>query len=388
MPLDMELLIELISQMHSPAQLWAEDGSVVCSNPVFNELLGLPVTFDWARHNLRPIDDPQFIRAGLPQQFQRALAGVSSELASVHYDPQVNPFATNQQSGSLRLFIVLRPLYGAGQAPTYIACFISDYAVAGERYESQMMRIQKMENLETLASGVAHEFNNIFTGIKGLTDLIRDETDETSEVHEFATAIQQNISRGADLIQQLSSFAREMPHSLRAKRVSSYIDNALPLMKIQVQRRIVLDVALKADGEVQIDPSRMDQALANVLHNSRDAMGGQGKVQITVDQVSPQPAPGLELPDNSDWIMIEIADSGQGIPEELRERVVEPFFSTKERGKATGLGLSVTNRIVVSHGGVLQIGKSEQLGGAAIRVFLPLVRSLPLPVAEPKPDST
>jgi signal transduction histidine kinase len=384
----MELLIELVSQLHTPAQLWAEDGTVVCSNPVFNELLGLPVTFDWARHNLRPIDDPQLAKAGLAQQFERARAGISSELASVHYDPQANPFATNPQSGSLRLFIILRPLYGAGQAPTFIACFISDYAVAGERYENQMMRIQKMENLETLASGVAHEFNNIFTGIKGLTDLIRDETDETSEVHEFATAIQQNITRGADLIQQLSSFAREMPHSLRAKRVSTYINNALALMKIQVQRRIVLDVAIKADGEVQIDPSRMDQALANVLHNSRDAMGGQGKVLITVDQASPLPAPGLELHEDAYWIMIEVADSGQGIAEELRERVVEPFFSTKERGKATGLGLSVTNRIVISHGGVLQIGKSEQLGGAAIRIYLPLVRSLPVPDAIPEPGLT
>ena len=71
------------------------------------------------------------------------------------------------------------------------------------------MRIQKMENLETLASGVAHEFNNIFTGIKGLTDLIRDEVDASSEVFEFATAIHQNIARGSELIQQLSSFARE-----------------------------------------------------------------------------------------------------------------------------------------------------------------------------------
>jgi signal transduction histidine kinase len=71
--------------------------------------------------------------------------------------------------------------------------------------------------------------------------------------------------------------------------------------------------------------------------------------------------------------MLEVADSGHGIPEDLRQRVLEPFFSTKERGKATGLGLSVTNRIVLSHGGVLQIGRSAELGGAAIRIFLPLL---------------
>ena len=88
---------------------------------------------------------------------------------------------------------------------------------------------------------------------------------------------------------------------------------------------------------------------------------------------APQARPGLDLGNVSEWIMIEVADSGQGISDDLKERVLEPFFSTKERGKATGLGLSVTNRIVVSHGGVLQIANSEELGGAAIRVFLPLL---------------
>ena len=71
--------------------------------------------------------------------------------------------------------------------------------------------------------------------------------------------------------------------------------------------------------------------------------------------------------------MLEVADSGPGIPEHLRERVLEPFFSTKERGKATGLGLSVTERIVASHGGVLEIRSSAELGGAAIRIYLPRV---------------
>jgi signal transduction histidine kinase len=368
----MELLTELILQLHIPAQLWAPDGSVICTNQHFNELFGLPAAFDWAKADWRAIEDPQFALVGLEHQFQRALAGEATELYSVHYNPQLNPHVTNRKAGALRLGVVLRPLFGHASKAVCVACFVSDYASVTGGSENQMMRIQKMENLETLASGVAHEFNNIFTGIKGLTELIRDEADVTSETYEFATAIQVNISRGADLIQQLSSFAREMPHSLRVKRLSRYIEAALPLMKITVQRRITLDVVVKCDGDVLIDHNRMDQALANVLHNARDAMGGQGRVLLTVDQVAPAPEAGLDRP-SGEWMMIEIADSGQGIPAELRERVLEPFFSTKERGKSTGLGLSVTNRIVLSHGGLMQIGQSEELGGAAIRVFLPLI---------------
>lgn len=383
----MELLVELISQLHVPAQLWAPDGSVICTNRLFNELLGLDPTFDWAHYHLRAIEDPQFVAAGLRHQFERALAGESTELYSVQYSPQANPHVTDRKAGALRLGVVLRPLFGHSTQAVCVACFISDFAVVTGGSEIQMMRIQKMENLETLASGVAHEFNNIFTGIKGLTELIRDEADVTSETYEFATSIQQNISRGADLIQQLSSFAREMPHSLRAKRLSRYIEAALPLMKITVQRRIQLDVNVKGDGDVLIDHNRMDQALANVLHNARDAMGGQGRVLITVDVAAPAAEAGLEKSPN-EWMMIEIADSGQGIAEELRERVLEPFFSTKERGKSTGLGLSVTNRIVLSHGGVLQIGHSEELGGAAIRVFLPQVKQPPLELEQAEPEST
>lgn len=371
----MEYLKELMMQLNWPAQLWSRDGDVICTNSLFNELLGLPAPFDWAKHQRRAIDDQQLLDAGLYQQFDRALSGESTELASVKYNPRANAASATQHGGMLRLFIVLRPLFGNMLQPQYIACFVSDYAVEVEHDEGHMMRIQKMENLETLASGVAHEFNNIFTGIKGLTDLIRDEVDETSEAYEFATAIQHNINRGADLIQQLSAFAREMPHSLRTKSIADYIHAALPLMKIQVQRRISLEVVVNADGLVLIDPSRLDQALANVLHNARDAMGGQGKALIKVDKAAPVAEPSLVLQPDTEWIRIEIADSGQGIPEELRERVLEPFFSTKERGKATGLGLSVTNRIVMSHGGVTQIGRSEELGGAAIRIYLPLLKA-------------
>jgi len=367
------LLTQLIERFHLPIQLWAPDGSVLYTNARFNELFGMEQLYDWKSHGRSLITDPQLTSCGVSEQCVRALHGKLVELHSLRYQPERDPKSKNYQRGELQLFMTLMPLTGQDGSIAGVVCIVSEHAVGGEHYESQMMRIQKMENLEILASGVAHEFNNIFTGIKGLTDLIRDEVDATSEIYEFALAIQQNIARGADLIQQLSTFAREMPHSLRRRMISDYITDALPLMRMQVQRRITIETDIRADGPVLIDHNRMDQALANVLHNARDAMGGQGKVLIAVDRAAPQPRPGLDLGDVVEWIMIEVADSGQGISDELKDRVLEPFFSTKERGKATGLGLSVTNRIVVSHGGVLQIGNSAELGGAAIRVFLPML---------------
>lgn len=367
----MQLITELVAVMPIPAQLWAPDGSVLCTNHRFNELFSLPPELEWATAGLNLLRDPQIEAAGLHSMLERAFHGVPTEIHSFVYDPSRLQQASATAGDLLKLFLTIRPLIDDSGQLACVVCLVSDYQTIGMRYEHELMRSQKMENIETLAGGVAHEFNNIFTGIKGMTELIKDEVDPHSEVYEFAQAIQANIMRGAELIQQLSSFAREVPYTLRQKRLSDYLHGALPLMQIQVQKRVRITLDLLADGEVLLDSSRMDQALANVLLNARDAMGGQGSIRVRVEHAAPHYAP---MPaGETEWLMLEVADSGPGIADELRQRVLEPFFSTKERGKATGLGLSVTSRIVASHGGVIEIARSEDLGGAAIRMYLPVV---------------
>jgi signal transduction histidine kinase len=374
-----QLLEQFVGQLHVPAQLWDADGTVLLTNVHFNELFGLPPHFDWAKAELCLASDRQVLEAGAGEMLQRALDGMATEIHSLNYDPAQNPKLPRNQGETLQLFLSLQPLFADDGEVVAVVCLVLDFAAGPARIERQLMRSQKMENVETLASGVAHEFNNIFTGIKGMTDLIKYEVDSGSEIHEFADTIEQNIARGADLIQKLSSFAREVPYSLRRLLLSDYLLQALPLLQLQVQRRVQIETKLKANGVVLLDPSRMDQALANVMLNARDATGGQGAIQLVVDRVAPEPMDGLDLPAGQEWIMLEVADSGPGIPVELRERVLEPFFSTKERGKATGLGLSVTDRIVRSHNGLVQIGEAVELGGAAIRLFLPLVTVAPAP---------
>jgi signal transduction histidine kinase len=368
---ELQLITELVAALPIPAQVWAPDGSVLCTNHRFNELFSLPPELNWEAARLNLLRDPQIASAGLRAMLDRAFHGVPTEIHSFVYDPSRLQQASAAPGDLLKLFLTIRPLFDANNQLACVVCLVSDFTTIGMRYEHELMRSQKMENIETLAGGVAHEFNNIFTGIKGMTELIKDEVDPTTEIYEFAEAIQANIVRGAELIQQLSSFAREVPYTLRQKQLSNYLRDALPLMQIQVQKRVHLTLDLQGDGEVLLDSNRMDQALANVLLNARDAMGGQGNIRVKASHATPRDAP--RSSGETAWLMIEVADSGPGIPDELRQRVLEPFFSTKERGKATGLGLSVTSRIVASHGGVVEIGRSEDLGGAAIRFYLPVV---------------
>jgi signal transduction histidine kinase len=364
------LLSQLIMQLGEPAQLWTPSGDVAATNQRFNELLGLESGLDWAGEGRRFIDDPQLSVAGANELARKALAGAPMDIAALPYTPPMIS-SSGQPPESLRLFIRLRPIRDPEGALAYVLCTITEYATVTERIEHDLMRSQKMENVETLASSVAHEFNNIFTGIRGLTELICDSVDKDSEVAEFATLIGKNIARGAELIEKLSSFARELPHSLRRAEMSKYLKHVLALLQLQVPKRMTIELDVQDDGAVLIDQNRFDQAMANLVSNAKDATGGTGVMRITLCNSDAPP----EDDQQRKWLRLDVEDSGPGIPENLYEKVADPFFTTKDRGKSTGLGLSMTHRIVALHDGVMKVGRSESLGGARVTIWLPVSTS-------------
>jgi signal transduction histidine kinase len=367
---ELDLLKQLIAQLSEPAQLWSPAGDVVATNERFNVLLGLERGLDWQSAGRRFVDDPQLEAAGARDLAQKALTGAPVDIASLPYTPTV--FGENgHPPESLRLFIRLRPILGGDEQLAYVLCSVTEFTLVSERLENDLMRSQKMENVETLASSVAHEFNNLFTGIRGLTELICDAVDKDSEVAEFAGLISKNITRGAELIQKLSSFAREMPHSLRHTKMSVYLKHVLPLLILQVPKRLAIELDMQTDASVMLDMNRLDQALANLVSNAKDATDGSGRVRLTLRPGTPLRADGID----QEWIELAIEDSGPGIPEALYEKVIDPFFTTKARGKSTGLGLSMTQRIIALHDGVIEIGRSAELGGACFRIYLPVAKS-------------
>lgn len=353
--------------MPVPAQIWGTDGSVLYSNPSFSQLFQQSSS-DGTQPLFCPLLDEQLQRAGLRSKFERALEGAAAELQSVNYETVEH--SQGEGRTQLRLFLALYPIRGAEGKVENVVCTVTDYSIAGGRFENELMRSQRMENVAVLASGVAHEFNNIFTGIRGLSDLIKDQVPDDSEAFEFAQLIQQSIVRGAELINKLNSFTREMPHVLRRTSLAEYMEQALPLLQLQVTKRVAIDLEVEADGQVMLDANRMDQALANIFSNSKEAVGGNGNILVRIARNCP--GDGAATNSEGCWMLLEIGDSGPGIPDALRSRVIEPFFSTKERGKSTGLGLSMTHRIISLHGGEIEIGSSAQLGGAAIRIYLPV----------------
>jgi signal transduction histidine kinase len=163
-----------------------------------------------------------------------------------------------------------------------------------------------------------------------------------------------------------------MPFSLRRMQLSKYFEQALPMFKLQVQKRARFEANLNADGYLMVDPNRMNQALSSILNNAVDATNGQGSVRLSSQLMREDDAAFHQLAADTQWLRIDIEDNGPGIPDELIERVIEPFFTTKERGRSTGLGLAVAKRIVMTHNGDLLIERSEDLGGARVSIVLPL----------------
>jgi signal transduction histidine kinase len=371
-PHEVKLLNDFIGGLHIPVQVWDAAGEVLLTNARFNQLLGFPSDLDWRSHGLRLAEDAQLQDETLQDCFRRAFSGVAVELHGIKYVTGRSEHSVHDTSGDLVISLMLRPLPADNSTPQCIVAVVSDFSGSGERYDEGLIRGQKMENIEILASGVAHEFNNIFTGIKGMTDLIKYEVDRKSEIYEFAQSIEETIARGAQLIQKLSVFARDMPYALRRQSLSGYLRNAVPLLELQVRRRVQISVEQIDDGEVFCDAHRLDQALGHIAVNARDAMGGQGRIHLTTVLRNPEAIRGQPQADRAEWIMLELADSGPGIAAEIRHRVLEPFFSTKERGKSTGLGLTVAHRIITAMNGIMEIGHSDTLGGAAFRIYLPL----------------
>lgn len=370
MAASLDPLQQLVKCLPQAAQLWGTDGAVRFTNAEFNRLFGLEPNHDWSASGLRLSTHPGLVDSSRAAEIEKAVSGQSLSLDAVQFKVP-NRVNGPQQAGEAIQILNLRliPILDSAYLVKAVVCLAEPYGMLGGIAEQAMMRTQRMENLETLAASVAHEFNNLFTGIRGLADLIKDEAEPSSDIYEFASSIQSSVMRGADLVARLGSFAQELPHLLRNRSLNEYVEKALSVLQLQATKRVPIAFNKGEDSVVLIDGARMDQALSNLVSNAKDAMSGAGSMCISTGRCFERDAAnGTE----QEWAYVDIEDSGPGIPAELRQQVTQPFFTTKERGKATGLGLAMTARIIDLHDGRIEIGESASLGGASIRIRLPL----------------
>lgn len=264
---------------------------------------------------------------------------------------------------------------GNSGAPGRVFLYAADVSEA--MIDPKAIQAQKMELVGQLAGGVAHDFNNLLTAMIGFCDLLL--LRHSPKDHSFADIMQikQNANRAANLVRQLLLFARRAMLQPRVLDVTDGLAELSHLLRRLIGATIELDMVHGRDlWLVKVDHSQFEQIIINLAVNARDAMGDGGTLTIqtmNLPQGDPRIAEYEDLPD-IDYSVIEVSDTGCGIPPEIQEKIYEPFFTTKEVGEGTGLGLSTVYGIVKQTGGHIHVSSREG-EGTTFTIFLPRFES-------------
>ncbi len=241
--------------------------------------------------------------------------------------------------------------------------------------EEQFRQAQKMEAVGRLAGGVAHDFNNLIMVINGYTEVLLEQLETGSNMHQNVQNIQQAADRAATLTRQLLAFSRKQLLELKVVDVNAVIADMERLLRPLIGESIELVTRLSADaGLTRADTGQLEQVLMNLVVNAKDSMAEHGKITIQSSHVDVRPNMGEHrFIQPGTYSVISVSDTGHGMDQETMSRIFEPFFTTKEKGKGTGLGLSTVYGIVKQSNGYV-FADSQVGSGTTFYVYLPSVQ--------------
>ncbi|MBE9214153.1 PAS domain S-box protein [Plectonema cf. radiosum LEGE 06105] len=254
-----------------------------------------------------------------------------------------------------------------------------------KQLENQFLRTQRLESLGTLASGVAHDLNNILTPILAIAQLLPLKlSSQNPDCSEMLVMLENSAKRGADLVKQILTFARGNEGKRTVLQVKHLLKDIEQFAKGTFAKSIAIQRNLPQDLlTISADPTQIYQVLMNLVVNARDAMPNGGTITIAAqNQYIDESYTRMNIEAKvGNYVAVIITDTGTGIPAKIIERVFEPFFTTKEPGKGTGLGLSTAIGIVKNHGGFIEV--SSKLGkGSQFKVYLPSTQETTIEATE------
>lgn len=245
-----------------------------------------------------------------------------------------------------------------------------------KKIESQFLRAQRLESLGTLASGIAHDLNNVLTPIMMALQILQMRfTDENSQ--RMLDVLRQNAERGGEMVRQVLSFARGIEGQKIALQPTYIIKEILMVLRETLPKNITVKQLLPSDiGAINGDATQLHQVLMNLCVNARDAMPDGGTLTIEAENTILDEHYARMVPDAEAgrYVMITVADTGAGIPDHIKDKIFDPFFTTKEVSKGTGLGLSTVIGIIKSMGGFVNV-YSEAGKGAQFKIYLPMIEN-------------
>ena len=239
--------------------------------------------------------------------------------------------------------------------------------------EGQLIQAQKMESVGRLAGGVAHDYNNMLSVIIGYSELAMDKVGPDEPLHNDLKEILTAAHRSSDITRQLLAFARKQTIAPKVLDLNSVVESMLKMLRRLIGEDIELAWRPRAElWPIKIDPAQIDQILANLCVNARDAIAGVGNISIETGNANLDEIYCAENSETTpgDYVYLAVSDDGSGMDQETMKRVFDPFFTTKALGKGTGLGLSTVYGIAKQNLGFVNIYSEPQMG-TTVKIFLP-----------------
>lgn len=239
----------------------------------------------------------------------------------------------------------------------------------------RLEQAQRMESIGNLAGGIAHDFNNILTPIIGLSEMLVDDLPEGSLQKENAEEILRAGNRGEDLVNQILKFSRQSEHKMLPTRIQHILKEVLKLARSTIPSNIKFRHDLQSNcGLIMADSSQIHQVAMNIITNAYHAVeseGGEISIMLKERVLNGSELPDVKLPSGK-YAHLSISDTGHGMPDDLIKKIFDPYFTTKDEGKGTGLGLAVVYGIVKEHKGDIKVF-SEIGKGSTFDIYLPLI---------------
>jgi two-component system cell cycle sensor histidine kinase/response regulator CckA len=345
-------------------QALSADGAVLVWNRASERLFGWPAEEVLGRRRPDGLVPPEEELAS-SDRMRRALQG-----EPVHGER----VRRRTRDGRERILEVYAgPMTDDGGAAVGVASHMVD-VTEREALEAQLRQQQKMEAIGQLSGGVAHDFNNMLTAIRGHAELARAGADPAdAELLEDLAEIVRSADRASDLTRQLLAFARKSPVDPRGLDPGSAVREIAPMLRRLLGERVHLELEVDpAAGRVRADRAQLDQLVLNLAVNARDAMPDGGRLVISVRDVAAEGRAGSQ----GRCVEIAVSDTGIGMDEATRARIFEPFFTTKAPGSGTGMGLATVFGIVSMADGSVSVDSAPG-AGSTFRVLLPRVHEEP-----------
>ena len=358
-----DLLAAAIDQVNEAIVITDPDGIILYVNPAFETITGFSPHESLGKK-------PQFLKSG---QHDQAFYKNLWETISGGKTWKGRFINKRKHDGLYTEASTISPIMDQAHHITHYIAVKRDIT-ENLKLEAQFQQAQKMESVGRLAGGVAHDFNNILSVIIGYSELALMRLEDHSDpIYADICEVLKAAERTRNIIRQLLAFARKQTVSPEVLDLNATVESMLKILRRLIGEEI--ELIWKPGGQlwpVNIDPSQIDQILANLCVNARDAIEGVGRLSIQTECVSMDEAECLDMPGcvPGDYVLLSVRDDGAGMPPEILEKIFEPFFTTKEVGKGTGLGLATVYGIVKQNNGF--ITATSELGqGTTFQIYLP-----------------